>query len=213
MSEYPEHIDQIDDFYRSQLADHEIAPPEGLWDRISLGAFETQSTESSAAIHSSSSSASLLTTTQKIIGGTSAALLIVAGLFYFYSNKEQVKTLEYNAQPSTEQPTEELNNTHTAPGENNYNERSISPSTNKKTNSATVKEGESTPVPNDQEAPVNENQEEVPVIINTVPQEEKVDSIADIKTTQKAPKEKVKFKDKHKKDYQDSTRKIFVPGK
>ena len=30
---------------------------------------------------------------------------------------------------------------------------------------------------------------------------------------EKAPKKKVSFKDKHKKEYQDSTRNLFVPGK
>lgn len=217
MSEYPEHIDHIDDFYRSQLADHEIEPPEGLWDKISLGAFEAKSpAEANAAVNASSGSASLLSATQKLIGVGGAAALLVAGALYFYTNKQNLHPVENNTQPSIEQPVEELNHdtVNNNSSESSTVQESISPSSDKKSSATTNSQSvESVNAPNAIETPVNETPEEVPAIINTPPQEQRADSIADIKTTQKAPKEKVKFKDKYKKEYQDSTRKIFVPGK
>jgi hypothetical protein len=217
MSEYPEHIDQIDDFYRSQLADHEIEPPEGLWDKISLSAFETQSPEASDST-ASASSAALFTKTQKIIGLGITSLLIVVGSLYFYFDKDNSTPTE-NTLPSTDQPAEEQNTNTSTPelkgSEHKTSSSTVTPLKNKEQQSTSINkhEGEPTTHPEVLEKQADENQTDAPVIISSVTEEKKADSIADIKTIQTSPKEKVKFKDKYKKDYQDSTRKIFVPGK
>ncbi|MDF2455733.1 MAG: hypothetical protein K0R51_1726 [Cytophagaceae bacterium] len=214
MSEYPEHIDQIDDFYRSQLADHEIEPPAGLWDKISAHAFETPSSEAQATIRSKST---LLTTTQKLIGLGAATLLIVAGTYYWYSNKPGQTETESETIPAVEQPAEGIHDFTNSTETNTNDEQLISPthsSTEKNNTPSSIHktEEESSVLPEVKEETNSELQPENTVIAE--PQKTRADSIADIQTTQKAaPKEKVKFKDKYKKEYQDSTRKIFVPGK
>lgn len=217
MSEYPEHIDQIDDFYRSQLADHEIEPPAGLWDKISANAFETTSPEAQATIGSGSSAvSSLLTSTQKLIGIGTATLLIVAGTFYWYSNKTEQSQTESETPPAVEKPLQtpqdSVNSTETTTDE----EQVISPthSAQEKNNvpSSINKVEESSVTPDERDESNSQILPENKVIAE--PDKTRTDTIADIQTTPKvAPKEKVKFKDKYKKEYQDSTRKIFVPGK
>lgn len=217
MSEYPEHIDQIDDFYRSQLADHEIEPPEGLWEKISLSAFETQSPQTNDST-ASVSSAALFTKTQKIIGLGITSFLIVVGSLYFYFNKENSTPIE-NTLPSIDQPTQEQKTNTSTPeiqgSEHKTSSSTVTPLKNKEQQSTSINKNEGELIINPEvlEKQTDGNQADAPVIIPLVTEEKKADSIADIKTTQKSPKEKVKFKDKYKKDYQDSTRKIFVPGK
>jgi cytoskeletal protein RodZ len=214
MSEYPEHIDQIDDYYRSQLADHEIEPPEGLWDKISLGAFDTPSAEAHAA-----SPALLLTNTQKMIGLGAVILLMIAGIFYFYfSNPKETKPSENDSLPANEQPQNNPGK-NGASADNVSSDKAIKNSSSSNKINQPIQESSSTKKINESlttpllEEPVVETKVEPVVIAPVVQEQTKVDSLAEIKTTQKAPKEKVKFKDKYKKDYQDSTRKIFVPGK
>ncbi len=220
MSEYPEHIDQIDDFYRSQLADHEIEPPAGLWDKISANAFETSSPEASATIGSGSGTSSistLLTSTQKFIGLGAASLLIVAGTFYWYSNKTEQTPTESETPPALQQPLEGPNDSANSTKTNTNEEQVISPthsSTEKNNVPALInQDAESSDIPGTQETQTNEIKTEVPLVNTAAIEKHKADSIAEIKTAPVLPKEKVKFKDKYKKDYQDSTHKIFVPGK
>ena len=208
MSEYPEHIDQIDDFYRSQLADHEIEPPEGLWGKISLGALETPSPEVKAT-------AVGFTSTQKYLGLLAGAVIVIAGTFYFYNHKQQVPSSTQDTIPAIEQQIDQPSGS--SPETNGTTIKTVTPSdqVQGKTNSpsSNTSNGESVIVPDALENQSQESKIEPPVIIPVIPEDQKADSSAELKTTQKAPKEKVKFKDKLKKEYQDSTRKIFVPGK
>ncbi|MDB5258381.1 MAG: hypothetical protein JWM14_3076 [Chitinophagaceae bacterium] len=209
MSEYPEHIDQIDDFYRSQLADHEIDPPEGLWGKISLGALETQSPEVKAG-------AVRFTNTQKYLGVIAGAIILISGTFYFYNRKQEIPASHQDRIPAIEQPVDHQN-TISAPDTEGTPSKVGSPSNSSKgktnTPASVSTNGESVSDPRTIENPSTESKTEQPVVVPVIPEEQKLDSVAEIKTTQKAPKEKVKFKDKYKKEYQDSTRKIFVPGK
>ncbi|MBC7486245.1 MAG: hypothetical protein H7282_05805 [Cytophagaceae bacterium] len=207
MSEYPEHIDQIDDFYRSQLADHEIEPPEDLWGKISLGVLETPSPEVKAA-------AARFTNTQKYLGLLAGAVILVTGTFYFYNHKQDAPASNRDTMPAIEQPVDQH---EISPAEKEgATIKRITPSgqVQGKTNtpSSNTVNGESVIAPEASENPSSESKVEQPAIIPVTP-EEKVDTTVEIKTIPKAPKEKVKFKDKLKKEYQDSTRKIFVPGK
>lgn len=210
MSEYPEHIDQIEDYYRSQLADHEIEPPEGLWSKISLGALETQNTEAKSA-------AARFTTTQKYLGLIAGAIILLTGIFYFYDREREIPASHQDTIPAIEQPVDQQN---TIPSQetDGVNSKTNSPSGQSKGNnpsqvSPNTKNGESITVPENSEHTASELKVEQAPLVSVPSEEQKVDSLAEIKTTQKIPKEKVKFKDKYKKDYQDSTRKIFVPGK
>jgi hypothetical protein len=206
MSEYPEHIDQIDDYYRSQLADHEIEPPEGLWGKISLGVLETQSPEVKAATG--------FTKTQKYLGLLAGAIILISGTFYFYNRSQQAPASQQDSIPVIEQPANQQSTPSSDTEEINSN--SVSPSNQAKgktnTSATTNSVNQESVNPESQETPASESKVEQPVVPATQ-EEQKADSVAEIKTTQKAPKEKVKFKDKYKKDYQDSTSKIFVPGK
>ncbi len=209
MSEYPEHIDQIDDYYRSQLADHEIEPPAGLWDKISLTALDTPAPEANAA-------AFRLTSAQKYLGSLAGIIILVVGAYYFYASKQESTMDEDNA-PVIEQPLEQ-NQNNTSPENHGENEnlKEVTPnSSNKIKNSTNASDSlhQKTEESTSNSEVIENKTEDLPILTPAVTEEHKADSIADIKTTQKAPKEKVKFKDKYKKDYQDSTRKLFVPGK
>jgi len=210
MSEYPEHIDQIDDFYRSQLADHEIEPPEALWDKISMGAFGTQSQEADAA------SSFHFTKTQKYFGLLAASVILIIGSYYYYVSTQELP-MENDTAPVIEQPLEQHYNKDT-PATQQENETESNSSTHQLNTekdapaSLHKKEGESVIIPS-VENTAKEHPTETAPVVNIPQEEQKADSTTEIKTTQKTPKEKVKFKDKYKKEYQDSTRKIFVPGK
>jgi len=208
MSEYPEHIDQIDDYYRSQLADHEIEPPEGLWSKISLGALETPSAEVKAA-------AVRFTNTQKYLGLLAGAVILVTGTFYFYNHKQEAPASTQDTLPVIEQPIDQ--HTVSSPETEGTTIKTVPPSgqiqEKDNTPASNTTNGESVIAPEVSDNPSSEPKIEPSAITPVTTEEHKADSLAEIKTTQKVPKEKVKFKDKLKKEYQDSTRKIFVPGK
>ncbi|HSZ72778.1 MAG TPA: hypothetical protein VK750_08875 [Cytophagaceae bacterium] len=199
-NKYPEHIDQLDDFYKSQLADHEVDAPDGLWDKINAGNHSAKKMTPSG-----------LSTAQKLIGIGVIVLGLIAGCYYIYiSSHPNNPSLDNNKIPATiEQPVEEDTHSSTTTKKENNN---ITPSPEKKTtnkNSSLLKHQEEEQQPIEKTA--EENQKEEPTVIDNTPKEElKTDSTAAIKTV---PKGKIKFKDKYKKEYQDSTSKIFIPGK
>lgn len=206
MSEYPEHIDQIDDYYRSQLADHEIEPPEGLWSKISVGALETKAPDVKATVVR-------FTNAQKYLGLLAGSIIIIVGCYYFYASKQNVK-VEEDTVPLIEQPVKQIHE-YDSPANQKENTPSANPLKN---NTSTIdslhKKGEEVITsPNEIEEQADETKVAVPLINTSEIEKLKADSIAEIKTAQKKPKEKVKFKDKLKKEYQDSTHKLFVPGK
>lgn len=207
MSEYPEHIDQIDDFYRSQLADHEIEPPEGLWGKISLGALETPASEVKAT-------AIGFTNTQKYLGLLAGAVILVTGTLYFYHHKQETPSSTQDTIPAIEQQIDQQSGSSPETKGTTINTVTPSDQVQVKTHapsSNTINDGSATDQALENQLP--ESKIEQPALVPATQEEQKADSVAEIKTTQKAPKEKVKFKDKLKKEYQDSTRKIFVPGK
>ncbi|MDB5273038.1 MAG: hypothetical protein JWO58_1405 [Chitinophagaceae bacterium] len=204
-NKYPEDIDQLDDFYKSQLADFEITPPDHLWDKISAG----QAAGTSASVAGNNASSSFLSGTTKIIGLSVVTCgLIAAGLYYFIFRSASPSPNDHTEAPAIEQSVEKTNesgNTHTTPANSNPTEATHpSSSVHPGNPQQNAQNGQSNPA---QET----STEGTPVLINTPKEELKTDSIAEIKPVEK-PKEKVKFKDKYKKEYQDSTSKLFVPG-
>ena len=206
-NEYPEHIDQLDNFYQQHFAELEILPPADMWDRISASYAEGKVDKEKAGF--------LYNNKNKLIGIVAVTLFISAST-YFYVNHSNKPTPDQNGTPFLEK-------------ENVQDSVSLYQNENKKlgdrpsvkkdkankskldntTTSSSVENNSSTN--NNQYA--DETTEPTTEMIVNEPALEQKEEIQPEVIQEKAPKKKVSFKDKHKKEYQDSTRNLFVPGK
>lgn len=209
--EYPEDIDQLDSFYQQELADVEVPPPADMWDRISAS-YDKEQNKKGFVIPFSK-------TQKRIIGIILLALLFSLSTYvYLRSDKKSTPPLKENtpALPHQEKPDrshgiDQKEQKSTLEGKDRQvkeTSRTLNSSNNKQdhnkkinpSSTALEKDNHTEPQQELKAEPVNKNASE-----NTVEETEQV--------VEKAPKKKVSFKDKYKKDYQDSTRNLFVPSK
>lgn len=201
--EYPEHIDQLDNFYQQHLVDLEILPPADMWDRISASYAEGSAGKDKPGF--------IFHNRKKLIGIVAATIFISASTYFYVANSPQpapeqnsIPVLEKeNISDSTvqylEKEEEEIVNTTTE----TQNVITPNPSLSEIT---AVKEEKPTKIKHYD----NKTTEDVNEMVVNEPA---LEAQPEIIVEEITPKQKVSFKDKHKKDYKDSTRSLFVPGK
>jgi len=200
-NKYPEELDQLDSFYQDQLGNVEVLPPADMWDRISASREKDRNKKGFGFPFSNN---------QKNIGIVILLVLIgVSSAVYFLNNDSEPGTK--NSVPVINTPTDNS----TAPeNESTDTEQPINKTTkenirSKKTSDAKTVEYNTTEN--------NSSLEEVKTEVYQIqPKIEVVDIVPVEKQeepAEKAPKKKVSFKEKYKKEYQDSTRNLFVPDK
>ncbi len=204
---YPENTDQLDNFYQKELAEVEVLPPADMWDRI-RASYDTQQDKKGFVI-------SFNTTQKRIIGIILLALLFSISTYIYlksHSNPQEKRNTPVIPQTNI--------NTNFAPIEQPENNTTSGNPNSEKENSHTIRK---------EKIRVEQNNTNIntttPLEKNTTEQTQELkteslnNSSSDIvveeaePTVEKAPKKKVSFKDKYKKDYQDSTRNLFVPNK
>lgn len=205
-NEYPEHIDELDSFYKKQLADAEVAPPTDMWDRIAVG-MEKENSKKAGGVFSNH---------KKTIVVLLLLLFIIATIgSYIYTSKNKTDNntpvkQEIETPTNLEKHTHDsINVTHPSQTEESSTETFSSTQKIKKNNSLknSAKEALSK---KENEIRVEETKQ---VISETKEKDITVQDpvIEETPIEEKKPKKKVSFKDKYKKEYQDSTRSLFVP--
>ncbi len=204
MPKYPEHIDQLDNFYQSELANVEVLPPADMWDRISASLEDERNKKGGS---------STFTNNQKSIGIVALIVLIGVSASVYYMNQESepnnksslpvinTPRTDNTTTPKNESTDQLINNTTTNTSRSQKSKDTKSINYTPAENNSVVEE------PLNTEYQIQPSVEPKAEVIEVAPVEKQEEPV------EKAAKKKVSFKDKHKQGYQDSTRNLFVPGK